>query len=235
MVRVWRSTLACVPASDLSVVGGSTAGTRPWALALTGGVASGKSEVARRFIARGVTVYDADVVARDLVAPGSEALNAIVATFGPSVLNADGSLDRRAMRDRVFADAGARLRLESILHPRVRAELARLASIPKEPYVILVIPLFVETGAYGWVDRVLVVDAMREGQLARLTSRDGIAPALAESMLASQASRAARLAVADDVIDNAGSLVELDATVDRLHRQYLALAARRERADWGSE
>jgi dephospho-CoA kinase len=197
----------------------------PFCVALTGGIASGKSAVCARFAALGVEVIDADVVARELVAPGMPALHEIVAEFGADMLDPHGCLDRAAMRERVFADAGARRRLEAILHPRVRAVLRERASSARSAYVILAIPLLVESGGdYAWVDRVLVVDVPRDVQHARLIARDGIGSALADSMLDAQASRAQRLAIADDVIVNDGTLAELDQRVVDLHAKYLALA-----------
>lgn len=199
---------------------------RPFSVALTGGVASGKSEVERRFAALGAHVFDADVVARALVEPGGAALDAIVLAFGPQVLDREGALDRAAMRERVFADATARARLESILHPRIREVLFERSGAIVDGYALLVIPLLVESGTYGWVDRVLVVDVAPDIQLARLMARDGIARDLAESMLATQATREARLAVADDVIDNSGVPAALEAQVASLHLRYLELARR---------
>jgi len=197
----------------------------PFCVALTGGIASGKSAVCVRFATHGVEVIDADVVARDLVAPGMPALREVVSTFGAAILDSRGGLDRAAMRERVFADTNARRRLEAILHPRVRAVLRERASAARGPYVMLAIPLLVESGGdYRWVDRVLVVDVPREVQHARLIARDGITDALADSMLDAQASRKQRLAIADDVIVNDGTLADLDQRVAALHAKYLALA-----------
>ncbi|MFA7321779.1 MAG: dephospho-CoA kinase [Dokdonella sp.] len=193
-------------------------------VALTGGIASGKSEVERRFAARGVEIIDADLVAREVIAVGTPGLARIVAAFGSTVLGPDGALDRKAMRERVFADADARHRLESIIHPLVRTTLQERAARVRSAYGMLVIPLFVESGEYHWVDRVLVVDVPRETQIQRLCARDGITEELAEAMLAAQASREQRLAIADDVIDNTTSLAALDDNVEALHRHYLSLA-----------
>jgi dephospho-CoA kinase len=196
-------------------------------VALTGGVASGKSEVARLFAERGAHVIDADVVARELVAPASPALREIVATFGNSVLDDAGGLDRTALRERVFGDDSARAQLEAILHPRVRRVLRDRADSLVDGYALLVIPLFVESGAYGWVDRVLVVDAAPSIQRARLLARDAITLELADAMLASQATRERRLAVADDVIANDGARTALPDAVARLHRAYVEFARRK--------
>lgn len=199
-----------------------------YTVALTGGIASGKSEVERRFRALGVHVADADVVAREVVAPGTPGLAEVVEAFGPGALGPDGTMDRAAMRRRVFADEAARRRLEAIIHPRVRAALRAACEAAPGPYAIAAIPLFAEAGAEAyapWVDRVLVVDVPVEVQLERLLRRDGIDEALAWRMIRAQATRAERLAVADDVIRNDGPLEALDAEVARLHEQYLGLAA----------
>lgn len=201
---------------------------RSYIIGLTGGVASGKSEVERRFAALGIHVEDADRAARDAVAVGSEGLAALVDAFGTGVLAADGSLDRAAMRRRVFADDDARRTLEAIIHPRVRVALREACLAAPGPYAIAAIPLLAEGGgreAYPWLDRILVVDVPREIQLARLLQRDGIDRALAERMLGAQATREQRLAIADDVLVNDGTLADLDAPVAALHAQYLALAA----------
>ena len=203
---------------------------------LTGGVASGKSEVTRRFEALGVTVADADVAAREAVAVGSPGLAEVVAAFGDQVLAPDGSLDRAAMRRRVFADDGARARLEAIVHPRVRALLRAACREAPGPYAIAAIPLLAEAlppsdeaggarAAYPWLQRVLVVDVPVEVQRARLLARDGIDEALADRMIAAQASRQQRLAIADDVLVNDGPLENLGPHVEALHARYRALAA----------
>lgn len=196
-------------------------------IGLTGGVASGKGEVARRLRAHGVLVADADVAAREAVAAGSAGLAEVVAAFGSDVLDATGALDRAAMRRRVFADAAARRTLEAIVHPRVRAALQAACAAAPGPYAVAEIPLLAEGGgraAYPWLDRILVVDVPPAVQLARLVQRDGIDAALAGRMLAAQASREQRLAIADDVIVNAGPLASLDTQVAALDRQYRALA-----------
>lgn len=194
---------------------------------LTGGVASGKSEVANRFAALGIHVADADVAAREAVAPGSDGLAALVAAFGDEVLGDDGSLDRAAMRRRVFADDEARRTLEAIVHPRVRVALRESCLDAPGPYAIAAIPLLAEGGgrtAYPWLDRILVVDVPREIQVERLLRRDGIDRVLAERMLDAQATREQRLAIADDVLPNDGPLDALNARVAALHVLYLGLA-----------
>ncbi|HET7925193.1 MAG TPA: dephospho-CoA kinase [Rhodanobacteraceae bacterium] len=199
----------------------------PYTVALTGGIASGKSEAARRFAALGATVVDADVVARELVQPGTPALAEIAAEFGPRMLDDSGSLERAEMRALIFGDADARRRLEAIVHPRVRAEMLVRTDAATGPYVLLVIPLFVETAGYNWVDRVVVVDLPRELQLARAIARDRMVPSLAEAMIDAQASREQRLAASDDVIDNSGPPEALDAQIAALHAKYIELAAAR--------
>lgn len=194
---------------------------------LTGGVASGKSEVTRRFEALGIAVADADVAAREAVAPGSEGLAEVVAVFGADMLDAAGALDRAAMRRHVFADADARKRLEAIVHPRVRAMLKSACERASGPYAIAAIPLLAEGGgrrAYPWLDRILTIDVPRELQFARLMQRDGIDAGLAEKMLATQATRGQRLAIADDVIVNDGPLEALDPRVAMLDARYRSLA-----------
>lgn len=203
---------------------------RSYVVALTGGIAAGKSAVERRFTALGVPVHDADVAAREVVAPGSTGLAAIVAAFGDEVLDAEGRLDRPAMRRRVFADPAARRTLEGIVHPRVRQWLHERALAETAPYCLLAIPLLAENIAhYRWIDRVLLVDAPMEQQLTRLIGRDGIDKALARRMLAQQAHREERLTLAHDVIDNSGDEAALDAAVAKLHQRYLALASERPR------
>ena len=198
---------------------------KPYVVALTGGVASGKSAVARRFEALGVNVHDADAAARTVVEPGTPALAAIAASFGAGMLLADGTLDRRAMRAAVFADADARRRLEAIVHPRVRDWLRARVDADRGVYCMLAIPLLAETWPqYAWVDRVLLVDAADDIRIQRLMQRDGIDRASAGHMLAAQATRAQRVALADDIIDNNGREAALDTAVAALHQRYLALA-----------
>jgi dephospho-CoA kinase len=198
----------------------------PFTVALTGGIASGKSAVAHRFEALGVSVYDADHAARVVVEPDSDGLASIVAAFGDEVLNAQRGLDRPAMRQRIFVDPAARRTLEAIVHPRIRQWMLEHAQADSGPYVILAIPLLTENiGHYRWVDRILVVDVPQETQILRLVIRDGVDEDLAARILASQASRAGRLALADDVIENSGPEAALDEQVATLHQRYLALAA----------
>lgn len=195
---------------------------------LTGGVASGKSTVAGLFSELGVPVFDTDQIARDVVEPGQPALDEVIACFGTRSLGPDGRLDRAWLRQQVFADPALRRRLEAILHPRIRAELARRSAAAGGAYQVWVIPLLVEGGGQDRVDRVLVVDCPADIQLQRLLSRDGGDPTTAEAMLQAQASREQRRAVADDLIDNTGSPAALQGAVEALHVRYLSLAGARE-------
>lgn len=200
-------------------------------VAVTGGIASGKSAVTRLFEARGVPVVDTDVLAREVIAPGSTGLEEIRAAFGADVFAADGGLDRRALRERVFANPAERRLLESITHPRIRALARERLAALHAPYALLVIPLLAEGGRYDFIDRVLVIDVSPAVQHARLVQRDGITPALADAMIAAQASRAERLALADDVLANEGSLDALESAVVQLHERYLAWSRTRSRHD----
>lgn len=197
-------------------------------IGLTGGIASGKSALEKAFAAHGITVADADVLARAVVEPGEPALAAVAAHFGDGVLQADGRLDRAALRVRVFNDEAARRALEAILHPAIRARLQAICVAASSPYAIAMVPLLAEGGgrsAYPWLHRILVVDAPVEVQRVRLMQRDGIDAALADKMMAAQATRAERLAIADDIVVNDGDLEHLVRAADALHARYLALAA----------
>lgn len=196
---------------------------------LTGGIGSGKSAAAERFAALGAQIIDTDAIAHALTGPDGEAMPAITAAFGPDVRGPDGALDRATMRQRVFADPAERTRLEAILHPRIRAaaeaQLGRPASAKIFPYAVLVVPLLVERS--GWrdrVDRIAVVDCPEALQIERVMQRGRLSRDAVAAILAAQATRAERLAVADDVIPNGGSLEALWATVDRLDRDYRQLA-----------
>jgi dephospho-CoA kinase len=194
----------------------------PYRVALTGGIASGKTTVATLFAARGVPLIDTDVIAREVVAPGQPALDAVVAAFGSGLLGTQGQLDRRRLRDLIFSDATARARLEAILHPAIRAEMERQsrAAAGHGPYQILVIPLLAEGGRRDHVDRVLVVDAPETLQIERLMARDAVTREQATAALQAQASREARLALADDVVVNTGNMAELERQVAALHEAY---------------
>jgi dephospho-CoA kinase len=199
-------------------------------VAVTGGIASGKSAACAVFARLGIAIADADAIAHALVAPGAPALAEIVAAFGAQVLDAAGGLDRARMRELVFADPAARARLEAITHPRIRTELARACADAPGPYAIADIPLLAESSPeprthYPWLQRVLVVDAPVALQRERLLRRDGVDAGLAERMISAQATRARRLAIATDVLVNDGGLDALEAAVRRLDARFRALAA----------
>ena len=200
---------------------------RPFVVALTGGIASGKSAVSAAFARHGVPVLDADVISRQVVEPGQPALTAVVSEFGPAMLGPDGQLDRTALRALVFARPEARRQLEAILHPAIRQAFTAASATAGGPYQIHAIPLLAESGRAKEYERVLVVDCPRETQLQRLLARDQETLERAEAILAAQATREQRLAVATEVIVNTGTLDELAATVAVLHAQYLEAAATR--------
>ncbi len=191
-------------------------------LGLTGGIASGKTYVANLFAALGAKLIDTDVIAREIVALGSEALALIVESFGRSITQADGRLDRLALRQQIFADTEKRRRLEQITHPRIRAEVQRQVALMHESYNLVVVPLMAEGGRYPFLQQVIVVDCDAATQHQRLVERDGITPALADQMIAAQASRAARLALADHVIENGEPKPDLRAIVWQLHQRFQA-------------
>jgi dephospho-CoA kinase len=197
-------------------------------IGLTGGIGSGKSTVADRLVAHGAALVDTDAIAHALTAPGGDAIEPIRAAFGDGVVAPDGRMDRAAMRALAFSDPGARKRLEAILHPMIRARTqAGIEAAVREgaPYVIVAVPLLVESGDWrGRYDRVLVVDCPPEVQIERVIARSALPRAQVESILAAQASRAQRLAAADDVIDNGGAPDALDAQVARLHAAYAGLS-----------
>lgn len=198
---------------------------RPLVVALTGGIASGKTAASDHFARLGATIVDTDLLAREVVAPGSDGLTQIVAAFGADILSPDGSLDRRHLRERVFADPTARAQLEAITHPRIRAlAAARAREASGAPYVIVAIPLLrarpLPGSDYDFLDRVLVIDVPEAVQLTRVMTRDAIERALAEAMLAAQPSRAERLALADDVLVNDADLASLHRGVEALDAAY---------------
>ncbi|MEX2494998.1 MAG: dephospho-CoA kinase [Woeseia sp.] len=200
---------------------------RPLRIGLTGGVASGKSMVADLFSDRGVPVIDTDVIARDIVEPGEPALREIKQAFGRDVIAPDGRLDRRGLRSLVFADAEKRKSLEAILHPKIRDEALQRARIAGGVYQIIVVPLLVHSPMRKLMDRILVVDCSEQTQLERLRQRDAESEEQARRIIAAQASREERLAIADDVIDNGGTPREAAEQVAQLHRFYSDLAAGR--------
>lgn len=195
-----------------------------YTVVLTGGIASGKTAVSDHFARLGVPVIDTDRIARDIVEPGQPALQSIADSFGPGILDGDGALDRREMRNLIFFDPVLKSRLENILHPLISKEVLRQLGRQTGPYCILVIPLFAESSSYTWVDRVLVVDVPEEVQIERVMARDLIGREQAEAILQAQTSRQGRLELADDVLDNSGSFSDLKKQVEKLHRFYLETA-----------
>lgn len=194
-------------------------------IGLTGGIGSGKSTVARYFERLGAPVIDADVVARDVVSPGSDALHDVVERFGDGVLHPDGTLDRGRLRTLVFDDPERRTVLERILHPRIYAEMKRRIAALSAPYCIAVIPLLLETGRRDFVDRVLVIDVPEELQRARAQARDRTDAATVTAIMQAQVDRASRRRAADDLISNDGDLAALERQAATLHHRYLTLAA----------
>lgn len=195
---------------------------------LTGGIGSGKSTVADLFAGLGATVVDADQLAHQLTAPGGEAIEPIRAAFGSEYIDPHGALDRARMRDRIFSDADAKQALESILHPLIRVETDRRAAQAAGEYVILMIPLLIETGdPHARCDRVLVVDCPEALQIQRVMARSKLGRAAVEAIMAAQVSRDERLRRADDVIDNSGTPESLRPQVERLHASYRMLARKR--------
>lgn len=194
-------------------------------IGLTGGIGSGKTTASDYFAALGVTIIDTDILARELVEPGEPALRDIIQLFGDQVLDAEGRLNRDAVRDLVFTDPARRLQLENILHPRIRDRALKLALQAKTPYCLIVIPLLLETRYPLELDRVLVIDTVEDNQYEWVAERDGLDKAQIEAVLASQASREERLAVADDVVINDGNMEHFYRELDKLHVAYLELAA----------
>ncbi|WP_064577253.1 dephospho-CoA kinase [Cupriavidus gilardii] len=199
-------------------------------IGLTGGIGSGKSRVADLFAERGAALIDTDLIAHEITAPGGAAIAALVEAFGPTCLRADGAMDRDAMRALVFSDPTAKARLEAITHPLIREiterRTARIRADGTHPYLIHVVPLLVESGRWRErVDRVLVVDCSESTQIARVMARNGFSREQVEAIMARQATRAQRLAVADDVIDNDGPVEALPPQVEALDRRYRAMQA----------
>ena len=193
-------------------------------IGLTGGIGSGKSTVADLFAAQGVAVVDTDLIAHDLTGPAGAAMPEILAAFGDSVRQPNGGLDRVAMRRQVFADPQVRQQLEGILHPRIRSEAERRCRLATTPYVLLVVPLLIESGAYrDRVRRVLVVDCDEATQVARVVARSGLSPEEVRRIIATQLARAERLAAADDVIVNIAGVAALEPQVLAMHERYLRL------------
>jgi dephospho-CoA kinase len=191
---------------------------------LTGGIASGKSAVSACFEKLGVPIVDTDIIARQVVEPGSPALERIARELGAGFLDKDGGLNRTKMRQAIFSDPDLKSRLEAILHPLIGKEVLRQVTQLDSPYCIIVIPLFAESSAYAWIDRVLVVDVTEDAQIERVMARDGISRDQARAILNAQTGRQDRLALADDILDNSGNLSELPEKVKALHQKYLSLA-----------
>jgi dephospho-CoA kinase len=191
---------------------------------LSGGIGSGKTAVSDRFATRGITVVDADVIARQVVEPGRDALKTIQQHFGDAIVDANGELRRTELRKRIFSNAEDKQWLEALLHPLITTETLNQLEQAKGAYVIYVSPLLVEGGQKALCDRLLVIDVPESVQVARTMTRDDNDQAQVERIMASQASRQQRLDAADDVIDNSGDIEHLDAEVETLHQQYLAYA-----------
>ncbi len=196
-----------------------------YTVAITGGIGSGKTTFANKFAQLGITVIDADIIARSVVEPQKPALKSIAQHFGPTILLPDGTLNRRELRERIFADPQEKAWLNALLHPLIhQATQDEIAGATSE-YVLWVVPLLVENQLHKKADRVLVVDVPPETQIIRTMQRDNVSRKHAEQIIAAQASRESRLAIADDVIDNSGRSDAVDAEVKRLHQRYLQLAA----------
>ncbi len=200
----------------------------PFAVALTGGIAAGKTLVSDAFKKLGAAVIDTDIIAHRMVEPGQPALLEIASAFGAGIVDERGRLRRDRLRNMIFTDPGARDKLESILHPKIREKVSVAIATVKHSYCILVIPLLVERGAYPGINRVLLVDVDPETQIARLMARDNSSRRQAEQALASQADRGQRLAIADDILDNSGPPAEVQPAVVKLHEKYLRLASRQQ-------
>ncbi len=191
---------------------------------LTGGIASGKTAVSDCFSRLGVPVIDTDRIAREVVEPGQPALKQVREDFGSDYLDTEGRLDRRKMREAIFTDPAMKTRLERILHPLIAKKVIERVSEVEAPYCLLVIPLYAESRAYEWINRVLVVDVSEEIQLERVMARDQISRQQAQTILNAQSTRQQRKALADDIIDNSGDLTKLEDKVKKLHEHYLRIA-----------
>ena len=202
-----------------------SAQSRPFLVGLTGGIGSGKTLVSDTFARLGVDIVDADIIARDVVAPGSEGLSALVEHFGSGIVNASGELNRAALRERVFSNEEEKAWLNACLHPRIRHAMQQAAANVKSSYGILAVPLLIENDLTGMVDRVTVVDCPEDMQVARAMQRDGSSETIIRSIIASQATREQRLAVADDVIDNSLTPEHTREQVKALHATYQAIAS----------
>ncbi|MEC7826008.1 MAG: dephospho-CoA kinase [Pseudomonadota bacterium] len=202
-----------------------SAQSRPFLVGLTGGIGSGKTLVSDTFAQLGVDIVDADIIARDVVAPGSEGLGALVEHFGSDIVTASGELNRAALRELVFSNEEEKAWLNTCLHPRIRQAMQQAAANVNSSYGILAVPLLIENDLTGMVDRVAVVDCPEDMQLARAMQRDGSSETIIRNIIASQATREQRLAVADDVIDNSLTPEHTCEQVKALHATYQALAS----------
>ncbi|AVP82977.1 dephospho-CoA kinase [Aeromonas hydrophila] len=201
-----------------------------YVVAITGGIGSGKTTVANQFAELGIEVVDADVIAREVVEPGTPALATIAAHFGSDVITPDGQLNRRRLRERVFTDPQAKGWLNALLHPLIRTEMQRQCAAARSPYCLLVVPLLVENRLTALANRVLVIDVDEATQIERTCRRDGVSREQAQAILAAQASRAERLAAADDVLDNQnGTPAAIKSRILALHETYLAFASQQAR------
>ena len=201
-----------------------------FAVGLTGGIGCGKTTVADMFGALGASLVDTDLIAHAMTAPHGPAMPAIVAAFGPAFAAADGALDRARMRALVFSDPAAKATLEAILHPRIRDAALAAAAAATGAYVIFVVPLLIESGTWRErVDRVLAIDCPEEVQVARVMARNGLSEQQVRAIMATQVSRAERLAAADDVIANDGGIAALEPQIARLHANYMANSERMSR------
>ena len=201
-----------------------------YVVAITGGIGSGKTTVANQFAELGIEVVDADIIAREVVEPGTPALAAIAAHFGADVIAPDDRLDRRQLRERVFTDPQAKGWLNALLHPLIRSEMQRQCAAARSPYCLLVVPLLVENRLTALANRVLVIDVDEATQIERTCRRDGVSREQAEAILAAQASRTERLAAADDVLDNQNGTPEaIKSRIFALHETYLAFASQQAR------
>jgi dephospho-CoA kinase len=200
----------------------------PFAIALTGGIGSGKSAAARLFAELGADVIDTDAIAHQLTAPNAPALTEIASRLGAEYIQPDGSLNRAKLRQRIFSDKAAKAQLEAILHPLIRSQAAALVAASRAPYALVVVPLLIETGGYrDLTQRVLVVDCSEEIQTARTMARSRLSAEQTRAIMGNQATRQQRLSRADDVIDNDGDLAELERQVREMHEKYLRLVATR--------
>lgn len=197
----------------------------PLIIGLTGGIASGKTLVSDQLATLGATIVDTDILAREVVAAGTDGLAAVVARFGSHIVDDKGRLDRSALREHVFSDPKARHDLEAITHPRIGAAVREALATPADLYFVLVVPLLTRSGLQDRVSRILTVDCDESTQMRRLLARDQSSASVASGILAAQASRSKRLSIADDIISNTGTLLQLSKQVARVHQFYALSAA----------